>query len=87
MKTGCRYNQAVLEEMVVRVFGNPTTKKQMADKSSKYQEWSTFVIVKEDNLPRRKRSLDRITDVLPSEDSIVRVVRAKQQKEDTYDQQ
>ena len=39
MKTGCHYNQAVLEEVVVRVFADPTTKKQMADKSSKYQEW------------------------------------------------
>ena len=36
-----------------------------------------LVIVKEDNLPRGKWSLGRITDVLPSEDSIVRVVRVK----------
>ena len=39
MKTGCHYNQAVLEEVVVRVFADPTTKKQMADKSSEHQEW------------------------------------------------
>ena len=36
-----------------------------------------LVIVKEDNLPRGKWSPGRTTDVLPSEDSIVRVVRVK----------
>ena len=36
-----------------------------------------LVIVKEDNLPQGKWSLGRITVVLPSEDSIVRVVRVK----------
>ena len=40
METVCHYNQAVLEEVIVRVFANPTTKKQMAGKSSEYQEWS-----------------------------------------------
>ena len=40
METGCHYNQAVLEEVVVRVFADRTTKKQMAGKSSEYQEWS-----------------------------------------------
>ena len=40
VETGCYYNQAVLEEVVVRVFADPTAKKQMTDKSSKYQEWS-----------------------------------------------
>ena len=40
METGCCYKQAALEEVVVRVFADPTTKKQMADKSSEYQEWS-----------------------------------------------
>ena len=37
----------------------------------------TLVIVKEDNLARVKSSLGRITDVLPSEDGIVRVVRVQ----------
>ena len=36
-----------------------------------------LVIVKEDNLPQAMWLLGRITDVLPSEDSIVRVVRVK----------
>ena len=40
METGRRYSQAVLEEIVVRVFADPTTKNQMADKSSEYQEWN-----------------------------------------------
>ena len=36
-----------------------------------------LVIVKEDKLPQGKWPFGRITDVLPSEDSIVRVVRVK----------
>ena len=84
METGCRYNQTGLEEVVVRVFSDPTIKKQMADKSREYQEWS--IGNSKGGQPRGKWSLGRTKDVLPSKMALCEWLESKQQKENTYDQ-